>query len=170
MAMPASGSLSICEVGLGACRSIATAVTSSASGSLSILSVAAGKFAPHWMCEFYGYDPAPPTLAINGCVCWIGTCGAGNGMTGCLRLMCSTTIVCTCTIPAGSPYQQGGFQYTMNPLAGTYCMNFACICVLQASAQVAGDYDWTSDTCACTSDWTNSFSDNETVDVGVYNQ
>lgn len=55
MAIPASGSLSICATA-GACRSISTAV-GTGSGSLAALSVSAGKGAPHSMVEFYNYVP-----------------------------------------------------------------------------------------------------------------
>lgn len=55
MAMCTSGSLSICATA-GTNRSIATAVINSSSGSLSSLSVSAGKSAPHCMREFYGYS------------------------------------------------------------------------------------------------------------------
>jgi len=64
--MPASDSLSICEAGLGACRSISTAVPTSASGRLGTLSVAAGKTAPYCMREFYGYNP----VAVCACSCF----------------------------------------------------------------------------------------------------
>ena len=53
MAMPASGSIAIISAPQ-ACGSICAAV-GLASGSLSALSVAAGKIAPHAMSEFYGY-------------------------------------------------------------------------------------------------------------------
>lgn len=67
MAMPTSGSLSIC-LATGSvllCRSIAAAVTSSSSGSLRTLSTAAGKSAPHCMREFYGYSSASISLSVT---------------------------------------------------------------------------------------------------------
>ena len=61
MAMCTSGNLSICATA-GTCRSISTAV-GGGSGSLSSLSVSAGKSAPHGMIEFYGYSSA--SLCVN---------------------------------------------------------------------------------------------------------
>jgi len=65
MAMPVSGSLSIC-VAAGApqtCRSIRWAVGVD-SGSLSTLSACAGKSAPHCMREFYGYNPVSYSISL----------------------------------------------------------------------------------------------------------
>jgi len=63
MAMCTTGNLSIKTVA-GTCRSIDAAVTTCSSGSLSILSVAAGKTAPHCMREFYGYNPVSYSISI----------------------------------------------------------------------------------------------------------
>ena len=62
MAMPSSGSIAIISAPQ-TCGSICAAV-GCASGSLTTLSVAAGKSAPHAMSEFYGYMPPAP-IAIN---------------------------------------------------------------------------------------------------------
>jgi len=86
MAMPASGSIAIISAPQ-TCGSICAAV-GLASGSLSALSVAAGKTAPHAMSEFYGYSPAKDVnftqYYYNG----------GDGGT----LSCS----CTCTITSSA--------------------------------------------------------------------
>ena len=63
MSMCTSGSLSICATA-GTNRSIATAVTSTGSGSLSTLSAWAGKSSPHGMREFYGYSPSQ-NIGVN---------------------------------------------------------------------------------------------------------
>jgi len=65
--MPVSDSLSIC-LAAGApqlCRSIALAVSSTSSGSLSTLSACAGKSAPHCMREFYGYNPVTYSISLG---------------------------------------------------------------------------------------------------------
>lgn len=67
MAMPASGLLGIINDPQAACSSICNAVfaaTGVGSGSLTTLSVAAGKTAPHAMSEFYGYT-APTWSCID---------------------------------------------------------------------------------------------------------
>lgn len=58
MAMCTSGAIGIISAPQGGCSSICTAV-GCASGSLSVLSIAAGKTAPHAMSEFYGYSISP---------------------------------------------------------------------------------------------------------------
>ena len=63
MAMPASGSIAIISAPQ-ACGSICAAV-GCASGSLTTLSVAAGKTAPHSMSEFYNYVPKLPVDFIQ---------------------------------------------------------------------------------------------------------
>lgn len=63
MALCSSGSLSICATA-GTNRSISTEV-GTGSGSLSALSVSAGKSAPHGMLEFYGYDNTPTPLYLT---------------------------------------------------------------------------------------------------------
>ena len=55
MGMCTSGAIGIISAPQGGCSSICTAV-GCASGSLSVLSIAAGKTAPHAMSEFYGYS------------------------------------------------------------------------------------------------------------------
>ena len=65
MAMPTSGCIAIIA-SPQTCGSIRTAVTSSASGSLSTLSIAAGKTGtPYGMREFYGYAPVTATLSVS---------------------------------------------------------------------------------------------------------
>ena len=67
MAMPLTGSLSIC-LAAGApqlCRSIAGAVTTTTSGSLLCNSLCAGKSAPHCMREFYGYNPVTYSISLD---------------------------------------------------------------------------------------------------------
>ena len=73
MAMPASGSIAIISAPQ-ACGSICAAV-GCASGSLTTLSVAAGKSAPHCMREFYGYASSVD-IDYNGgtYICSISTC------------------------------------------------------------------------------------------------
>lgn len=63
MAMPTSGSIAIISAPQ-TCGSICAAV-GTASGSLSTLSVAAGKIAPHCMREFYGYSSVTPVNFIQ---------------------------------------------------------------------------------------------------------
>ena len=101
MAICPTGNLSICATA-GACRSISTAV-GTGSGSLSALSVSAGKSAPHCMREFYGFSllyVVPTSINFeaipsncNVCICasvglswsivksdsWILTIDAGSG-------------------------------------------------------------------------------------------
>lgn len=75
MTLCSSGNLSICATA-GTNRSISTEV-GTASGSLSALSVSAGKSAPHCMREFYGYSSMSITASpatINFFVIDIARC------------------------------------------------------------------------------------------------
>ena len=67
MSMPASGSIAIISAPQ-TCGSICAAV-GCASGSLTTLSVAAGKTAPHGMREFYGYSSTSPINFTNITCC-----------------------------------------------------------------------------------------------------
>lgn len=67
MAMPTSGCIAI-KSAPQTCGSICAAVVQGgggASGSLSALSVSAGKSAPHCMREFYGYSPPTGSISVN---------------------------------------------------------------------------------------------------------
>jgi hypothetical protein len=79
MAIPTSGSIAIISAPQ-TCGSICAAV-GLASGSLSALSVAAGKSAPHCMREFYGY--VPPTPVNMQYIYGTGTNGASTTIARC---------------------------------------------------------------------------------------
>ncbi len=121
MAMCASGNLSIKSTA-GTCRDICAAVVlggGSPSGSLSALSVAAGKTAPHSMLEFYGYDPI-----IKTAIDW--TQYATNGTPGSSSCVCR--YFCIHTKPAvGQTYSLcvTGDLSNSNQQSGSY----ALICV-----------------------------------------
>ena len=63
MAMCSTGAIGIISAPQGGCSSICAAV-GCASGSLTTLSVAAGKTAPHAMSEFYGYKSVLPIYIL----------------------------------------------------------------------------------------------------------
>jgi len=161
MAIPVSGSLSICEAGLGTCRSIATAVTNTTSGSLATNSVCAGKSAPHCMREFYGYSPVS-TINVYVGVQWVGVCGGGNGMGGNVQLKCGSTIVCQGNI---TTFTQGvcTFNWTNVP-AGTYCVYGGNITAWNSYSQEPAERYWYSDTSSGAGTTTNTFNTNENVD------
>lgn len=97
MAMPASGSIAIISAPQ-TCGSICAAV-GVASGSLSTLSVAAGKTAPHCMREFYGYNPATEINLIQ--YAGTGTQGIDAHITRCfcvdpLPMGAESYTICIC--------------------------------------------------------------------------
>ena len=117
MAMPASGSIAIISAPQ-ACGSICAAV-GVASGSLTTLSVAAGKTAPHAMTEFYNYSPAKD---INFCQYYYnGGDGGGNS--------------CSCTCTYSTPAMVSPESYCLCTFYNL-CVDFsqspsalACICI-----------------------------------------
>lgn len=121
MSMPASGSIAIISAPQ-TCGSICAAV-GCASGSLTTLSVAAGKTAPHSMTEFYGYAPPSPInftnitccqtptisytvssvggLLANTCVgatFWYLIDNGGGKVSSCAVVYCNSVIKYSCTL------------------------------------------------------------------------
>ena len=136
MAMPVSGSLSICEAGLGTCRSIGTAVSTTTSGRLCLLGKCAGKTAPWGMRDFYGYNPYPVTALAYSCV---GTQGV-DALT--YKYVCyppkpmeAGTCYYMCLKGFVWPYCQPQFSYGY---VRTYCNStvIAYCCVLAPSAVI----------------------------------
>lgn len=165
MALCTSGSLSICAAA-GTCRSIEQAVTSTQSGSLSTLSVAAGKAAPHSMLEFYGYSESVnvpvrlthvSSIGTTSCLMSITTprvssCynltiefrGVGQGKTSeNICIMCNGVCKYGCLNPDGI----GNF-----PTFLVTCATAVCICT-KASAFLVDD-------------WSNAEAHIETVTTG----
>jgi hypothetical protein len=134
MAMCSSGSLSI-KTTAGTNRSIDAAVTSCSSGSLSALSVAAGKGAPHCMREFYSYSEG---LAIRVDTQWSGPCGGGNGMCGWVYLKCGASVVCSQVV---IPWTQGEVSYNWSVPTGTYCIKWCNFCSCGGGSRIT-DVDW----------------------------
>jgi len=126
--MCTTGNLSVCATA-GTNRSISTAV-GTGSGSLSALSVSAGKTAPHSMLEFYGYSPG---LSIRVDTQWVGTCGGGNGMCGQVYLKCGATVVCSASIIA---WEQGECQYNWDVPVGTYCVRWCNFCSIGGGSSI----------------------------------
>jgi len=134
MAMPASGSIAIISAPQ-ACGSICAAV-GTASGSLTALSVAAGKSAPHAMTEFYGYTSAVDVnftqIYYNG----------GDGSTcsySCTKPNCPTTAgdcYCLCTYyNLCVDFSQSPFSYAIMCVrcngiqTHCCCINYSYFCV-----------------------------------------
>ena len=165
MAIPASGSLSICATA-GACRSISTAV-GTGSGSLAALSVSAGKGAPHGMVEFYNYVPkididmvqygsAFGTQGISSYVyrnyCLVPTPAAGQTYTLCLRpdicwqgqqagsygqvcITCNLTMIYCCRVTSTACITTPGVLRTID---STDCIRiYTCACATNTACQGA---------------------------------
>jgi len=94
--MPASGCLGIKTCPQGACSSISTAV-GTGSGSLSALSVSAGKSAPHAMSEFYSYTRPWKCIYVGG----ILSSGCGGALLSVYQAGC---LVSTPALSAGECY------------------------------------------------------------------
>ena len=161
MAMCTSGSLSICATA-GTNRSIATAVTSSSSGSLSTLSVAAGKGAPHAMTEFYGYSAG---ISVDVTVYFNGPGGGGSGLNGTVYLKGAGGVnICSCSLAAFTTYD----EWVWTPPAGTYCVSWASVTVYCNYSSVFGTCYWQTDTSSGSNSVTNTFNTNEFVYADFY--
>ena len=162
MAIPVSGSLSICEAGLGTCRSIATVVTNTTSGSLVTNSVCAGKTAPHGMRDFYGYSAG---ITVDVTVYYNGPAGGGTGLNGTVYLKgAGGANICSCSLAAFTTYD----EWVWTPPAGTYCVSWASVTVYENYSAVLGSCYWSTDTTSGSNSVTNTFSDNEFVTGDFY--
>ena len=166
MAIPTSGNLSIKAVA-GVCRSICTAVVQGgggASGSLSALSVSAGKGAPHGMREFYGYNPIS-TINVDVTVYYNGPAGGGTGLNGTIYLKGAGGVnICSCSLAAFTTYD----EWVWTPPAGTYCVSWASVTVYCNYSSVFGSCYWTTDTTSGSNSVTNTFNTNEVVTADFY--
>jgi hypothetical protein len=170
MAMPASGTIAIISAPQ-TCGSICAAI-GCASGSLSTLSVVAGKTAPHAMTEFYGYTNTYKQIGLcnisaagtNGtssrcstdCICSNSAMVAGQCYTITLcHTMCANT--CTGSLSCIIVYCNGSGKYSCSR-SNTNCatVTFSCsfaitssdtACIMQCAVHgVAGG---TGISCAC---------------------
>ena len=160
MAMPTSGSIAIISAPQ-TCGSICAAV-GVASGSLSTLSVAAGKTAPHCMREFYGYSAS---LTVDLTMDWYGNFEPDDGFGGFVKLRKSGAICCSTGISPYTKYR----EFTWSNLSiGTYCVDFGAVVTFCSGFQLPAYVYWTTDTSSGSGIYTNTFSDNETVYAEVY--
>lgn len=128
MAMPASGSIAIISAPQ-TCGSICAAV-GCASGSLTTLSVAAGKTAPHCMREFYGYTPAPALACVS--LSSINSCTDYSNIAYCLSELCTVGMGAgQCYVPTISYAVANSIISGFRPRASSsvclFC-NGVCVC------------------------------------------
>ncbi len=129
MPMPASGCLEIATCpNAVACTSIGKAVCNTSSGSLSALSTAAGKTAPHSMLEFYGYCNfiVTPTTIAN-----IPSAGATCSVTVCAPAVNTYTVADACTwlVPAiHEPPSPAGTTHSIQICANTGAARSGIVC------------------------------------------
>jgi len=151
MAIPVSGSLSI-KGTAGTCRSICQAVVDGgggASGSLSTLSVNAGKSAPHCIREFYGYDPNPTTT----CICFCTIASNPGPSTSC----CNSCLKRTPTASVGNCFNANFCLYINvvpdSEFGGTAmgCVRLICNAITVFSCQIA---------CTTNQSWVCAYSRN----------
>ena len=133
MALPTSGDLSL-KTTAGVSRSISCAVGST-SGSLTTLSITAGKSSPHCMREFYGYSALDD---INVGIAYVGPTGFNSGYGGYIRVVCNFSIVTSCYIPTYED-QFRLVNFTVDP--GTYCICFD-VTVYDGGLSLAASIDW----------------------------
>lgn len=160
MAIPTSGNISI-KGTAGTCRSICTAVVQgggTASNSLSSLSISAGKSSPHGMREFYGYTPVSDII-ITMHTYWYGDSAFNSGIDGTYILRGPGGAICaTCSVSCSKGQI---WSWIVSP--NTYCVDFSSICFFYRGFQVPKDQYWYSDTTYGTNDYTNTFSDDESI-------
>lgn len=137
MAMPASGSIAIISAPQ-TCGSICAAV-GCASGSLTTLSVAAGKTAPHCMREFYGYSSGPACVTLSS----INSCNNYTTLAYCLSELCTIGmgagqcyVPTICYVVINTPCSKA-----QNSCAALYCNGVqVCVCNNSSTAYIDGTF------------------------------